>query len=336
MQIVVRADGGSEIGYGHLVRTGALVEKAHEEGHEVTVATTTPRAAREVFPAGITVVELSTRGDAGLFVDWLENASVDVVFTDAYPVDTAYQRSVRKCVPLAVLQDDARHPVCADLFVNGNLYAGDLEYEFVGARPEACLGTEYLLLRTEIREQIGDEPPWRDVPERALVTMGGSDPTNRTPAVVRAFDGIDISVDAIVGPGFDDEQEAAVRAAASSVTADVRVARDPADLVQRMFEADLAVSTASTTTYELLGLGTPLVSVPVVDNQEPIATALGERDAATVLERNAGEDAFRQAIEAYVTDPTLRRDRRTTGRTTIDGMGTARVYTKLLSLTGDR
>lgn len=48
-----------------------------------------------------------------------------------------------------------------------------------------------------------------------------------------------------------------------------------------MFQADIAVSTANTT-YELLALGTPFVSVPVVANQESIAGALRERDTASV------------------------------------------------------
>lgn len=73
------------------------------------------------------------------------------MFTDAYPVETAYQQAVREHASLAVLQDDAQHAICAELFVNGNLYRADLEYGFVGKSPEACLGTDYVLLREEIR-----------------------------------------------------------------------------------------------------------------------------------------------------------------------------------------
>ena len=56
-------------------------------------------------------------------------------------------------------------------------------------------------------------------------------------------------------------------------SSDVHVVRDPPDLPERMFQADFAVTTASTTTYELLALGTPIISIPVADNQEP---GLGE------------------------------------------------------------
>ena len=333
MDVVLRVDGGSQIGYGHLIRSGALADALHSRGHEITVATTTPEPATAVFPDGVTTVELPSRDDPTPFVEWVETSTPDIVFTDAYPADTAYQQAVRQRVPLAVLQDDARHAVCADLFANGNLYAADLDYEFVGEPPETCLGTDYVLLRREIREQAASQPPWRDHPDRAIITMGGSDIGGLTPTVVRAFDGFDLRVDAVVGPGCSERQELAVRTAATETDADVCVMRDPDDLVDRMLAADFGVSTASSTTYELLALGTPLVSIPVVDNQEPIAAALQQRDAATVLQRGDGEAAFRNAIAEYVRDTDLRHRRRQEGRQLVDGGGTDRLTAAITALT---
>lgn len=323
--VVIRSDGGPEIGYGHLIRSSALAEEFLTGGQTVTVATTTPDAAQAVFPETVRTVELPSRGDPEPFVEWLQTATPEVVFADAYPVDTAYQRAVRQQVRLAVLQDDAQHAVCADLFTNGNLYAPDLDYEFVGDPPETYLGTDYTLLRRKIRERAATEPPWRDHPERAIIMMGGSDISGLTPTVVRAFDGLELRIDAVVGPGCSDAQEQAVRTAATETDVDVRVARDPDDLVKRMLAADIGVSTASSTTYELLALGTPLVSIPVVDNQELIAASLQKRDAATVLQRGDGKAAFRSAITEYVRDTELRRSRRQAGRQLVDGSGTDRV-----------
>lgn len=337
MHLTIRADGGPEIGYGHLVRSGALAEKLLEQGHTVTVATTTPDAVREVFPTAVETVDLPSRDDPESFVAWLESARPDAAFTDAYPVDTAYQRAVRERVPLAVLQDDARHAVCADLFVNYNLHASTLDYEFVGRAPETCLGPAYVPLRREIRTRASDDPPWRDPPERAIVTMGGSDMARLTPTAVKAFDGFDLRVDTIVGPGCSDRQERAVRKSADAVSADVRVVRDPADLPERLFQADIAVSTASSTTYELLALGTPMVAVPVADNQRPIADALADRNLATVLRGHEGPAVadFRDAIEGYVDDSECRRDRRERGQNLVDGRGTWRLRAELLSLVGE-
>lgn len=332
MEVAMRADGGPEIGYGHLVRSGAFAEEVITGDHKVTVSTTAPQTAKAVFPDGTEIVDLPVRDNPAPFVEWLQNTTTNVVFTDSYTVDTEYQRAIRNQVPLAVLQDDARHSICADLFVNGNLYADDLNYEFVGQKPHTCLGTDYVFLRREIRNLVSREPPWREGPERALVMMGGSDIADVTPTVVHAFDGFELKVDAIVGPGFSSKQERQVWQAADDCSADVHVSRNPDDLVERMFEADFAVSTASSTTYELLALGTPIVSLPVVDNQDLIAEALHERDAATVLARKSGLEDFHRAIESYVENPDLRRKRRDRGRDLVDGRGTERVFAEVLSI----
>lgn len=332
MHAVVRVDGGPEIGYGHLIRSNALTEKFLNRDHRVTIATTTPQTARSIFSETVEMTELPSRGDPEPFVEWLNANFPDAVFSDSYPVDTDYQRAIRDQVPLAVLQDDDRHAVCADLFVNGNLYAANLDYDFVGDEPELCLGTDYVLLRREIRERADDEPPWREQPERVVVMMGGSDIANLMPTVVRAFDGFDIHVDAIVGPGFSDTQEHSIRTAAEEVSAEVSVARDPNDLVDRMFQADFAVSTASSTTYELLALGTPIISVPVADNQEPIARSLRERDAADVLERGANREEFRNSVQTYVSTPEPRRAYRNLGQQLVDCRGTERICSEILSI----
>lgn len=325
MHLAIRADGGPEIGYGHLIRSNALSEEFLHRDHQVTVATTTSQPARSVFSDAVEVIELPSRGNPEPFVNWLDGNPPDAVFTDSYSINTGYQRAIQDRVPLAVLQDDNRHAICADLFINGNLYAPNLDYEFVDAEPKTCLGTDYVLLRSEICDRTEDEPPWRERPERALVTMGGSDIANLMPTAVRAFDGFDIHVDAIVGPGFSETQERSIRAAAEEISADVSVARDPDDLVERMFQADFAVSTSSSTTYELLALGTPIVSIPVADNQEPIAQSLRERDAGTVLERKPDREAILSAVEKHLSDSDLRKQRQEHGRMLVDCKGTKRV-----------
>lgn len=332
MHVVIRADGGPDIGYGHLIRSNALAKEVLERGHEASIATTTPRQAESVFPDASEIIDLPSRSDPQPFLDQLASVQPDVVFTDAYPVDTEYQKAVRSEVPLAVLQDDARHAVCADVFMNGNLYASDISYEFVGEQPELCLGTEYVLLRSEVRECITANAPFRENPERALVVMGGSDVANVTPTAIRAFDRFDLRVDAVVGPGVPESQADEVRSTAEAVEADVQVLRDPDDLVGRMVHADFAVSTASSTTYELLGLGTPIISIPVVDNQELIADALRDRSAATVLESGAEKEKFRRAAREYKSNPDLRRKRSAIGQQLVDGQGTERTCSEILSV----
>jgi UDP-2,4-diacetamido-2,4,6-trideoxy-beta-L-altropyranose hydrolase len=324
MQTVIRADGGPDIGYGHLVRTGALAEELLGRGHDVTYATVTPDAVREVCPGSVGTVSLSSKTDSNEFVEELQSLP-DLAVLDSYHADGQYQRRVRRQVPLAVVSDDTRHSVCADVLVNGNLYASELDYETIGDAPRWCLGASYLMLRREIADLISSDPPFRSTPRRALVTMGGSDMADATPTVVRAFDGLAVQVDVIVGPGFSQEQEMRIRDTARAIDTPTTVVRDPNDLPRRMFDSDFAVCTASSTTYELLGLGTPITCLPIAENQMPIADELGNRDLATVLPSDADEAAFRRGLERYLSNASLRRRRRDEGRNIVDGRGTERV-----------
>jgi len=334
MHLTIRADGGSEIGYGHLVRTAAIAREFLHKDHKVTYATTTPEAAKEVCPDGIEVATLRSRSDPNQSVEWIQDNHPDAVLIDAYPADTEYQQRINECVPLAVYTDDARHTICADILINGNLYAPNLAYDFVGDAPKQLLGPDFVPLRNEIRLFADQEPPWRDPLRRALITMGGSDIANRTPTVIRSFDGFDLHVDAVIGPGFSEQQEHEVHVAAESTAVSVSVIRNPDDLAERMFQADIAVSTASSTTYELLALGTPIVCQPVAENQEPIATALGEHDLTTVVNENKGESGFRPAIEQYIVDTALRKTRCEAGRELVDGRGTERIYDEIVGTSG--
>jgi spore coat polysaccharide biosynthesis predicted glycosyltransferase SpsG len=325
MHLGIRADGGSEIGFGHLSRTSAIAAEILERGGRITYVTTNPEPAKQICPDAAEIKQLPSQTDPKPVFRWIDRAKPDGLFFDSYRANTTYQRETRKQVPVITLTDDTRYEICADLLTNGNLYAKDLTYEFAGERPKQLLGPDYVLLRDKIRSLATQTPPWRETPERAIVTMGGSDMTNQTPTAIAAFDGFDIRVDAIVGPGFSTEQEQVISETAETVSADVRTVRDPDDLPERIFQADIGVCTSSSTTYELMALGTPMVSIPIADNQKPIAEALRKRSVATVLEHPAETDAFQQAIGEYLSFPQLRRERREIGRELVDGEGTIRV-----------
>lgn len=328
MHIAIRADGGPSIGYGHLVRTGALSQTLLERGHTVSYATTTPESVEVAAPDEVKRIKLPSRSNVESFLTRIDE-SVDAVVLDTYTADLEYQRAVRSNFPLALISDRAQTPICADLVINGNLYASSLEYRTKGKEPEWLLGPEYLLLRRAVRRLTKRDPPWREQPERAIITMGGSDMGDLTPTVIRAFDGADLRVEAIVGPGFSEQQEGIIRKAARSVPSNVHVVRNPPNLPERMFEADLAVATASTTTYELLALGTPIVAGIVAENQEQIANSIQKRDLATVVAPDCSLTTFSAAIKRYLNEPELRQRRQLCGCNLVDGHGVERVTDEL-------
>lgn len=324
MHLTIRADGGPEIGFGHLVRTGALAERCLDDDHRVTYLTATEEFARVICPDAVNIATVSGADARAEVTGWIARHEPDVVVTDSYEVDEGYQRAIAAVSRhLGVVMDDDRYRVHADFLINGNVYAGDLAYQWSGGEPIWCLGAEYLLLRSDIRRLAEEQPPFEDPIERALVTMGGSDIQNRTPDVVRAFDGIDVEVNVIIGPGFQNRDEIVL--ATEQTNARMEVTETPDDLPRLMRRTDLAVSATGSTVYELLALGTPTIGIPQADNQVPIAEALSERDAICHLPMEAF-DSLPARIRELAENAAKRRSLRDTGRALIDSRGTERVY----------
>lgn len=330
MHLTIRADGSSDIGFGHLVRTSALATEFHRNGHQVTCVTTTPNEARSVFTDATEILALNANTERDDFPDWILKSNPDIVLTDSYQIDTEYQQSLNTASKLlAVILDDNRYSICADFLINGNIYATGLEYEWTGTEPEWRLGLDYIPLRDEIRKLANNTPPWRDFPGRAIVTLGGSDIRQSMPTVLSTFDGIDVDVEAIIGPGFSSENRNAIHEAASEIDANVELVKDPPDLSERMFEADFAVSACGITVYELLTLGTPTIGLHLARNQVPIAKELEKSGAILHADPNQTDD-IKENIAMMMTNSSLRRKLRETGLSLVDCKGAKRIYNVLM------
>lgn len=318
MYMAIRADGSHTIGLGHLYRSSIVAEEALKHGHAVTVVTQTPEAAREIMSAGVNIEPLPDEGELAAMTEWIAATDADVVVTDSNKINTTYQRQLSDTDAIvAVIVDDSRHQIHADIVFNGNLYAENLTYEWSGTEPEWCLGTEYLLLREPFRTYAAETQPFPETVSDVLVTMGGVDKENRTPTVLSALDTLEYDITAIIGPGFRNSKK--IRDTASNLDCQVNVCEDPPNLPELFLNSDLAVCTLGTTTYELLATQTPIVGIP--DNETPIDEALNAANAAIIVDRYPSVDEIEQAVEQVASEKKLRRSLWRAGKSVISGSG---------------
>jgi len=94
-----------------------------------------------------------------------------------------------------------------------------------------------------------------------------------------------------------------------------------------MAKADLAVSTAGSTVWELAYLGVPAVLGVVAENQRLGAAALAESGAAVVFDGTATSavDELRQVLGLVLRDQPRRSAIIEAAQRVVDGMGAARV-----------
>ncbi|WP_340101723.1 UDP-2,4-diacetamido-2,4,6-trideoxy-beta-L-altropyranose hydrolase [Salinibaculum salinum] len=324
MKVGIRADGGPSMGFGHLIRTGAVAAECLRRGDTVVYLTTTPDAVTTTLPDSITVETLDTVDNSMEVAQALEEHTIDTVFIDLFEADTAYQRTLAQSDSKIVVRENyLNHTVCCDTLVYGDLHAPTLDYEWVGTKPEFLLGPDYVLLREQFRKIARKEPNWRPKPTRALITMGGSDVSNTTPAAMEAFQSFSGTVDVVIGPGFSNAEE--IERAAESLPTRFNLLYSPDNMAELMQQADVAVSAVGGTVFELLATRTPFVGIPQVDNQMQRAEALRRNELARIVTTG---DALVSEVEELFEDDRRRRRFFERMAGVVDGNGAKRVWNR--------
>jgi spore coat polysaccharide biosynthesis predicted glycosyltransferase SpsG len=229
----------------------------------------------------------------------------DVAVIDSYVADIDVYRTVAETASAAVYLDDtARLPYPKGIVVNGNPEATSLGFT-AGPETTLLLGVEYQLLRSEFTDASHHEV--NPSVTRILVISGGSDAGNVRDALATI----------------------ASSACQNAIVDVVRESRTASELRDAMLAADIALTAAGQTIYELAATGTPTIAVCVADNQIAQARAF-ERAGALAYAGEWGDRGVdeRVAFLLGTLDPLDTREAMSlAGRALVDGTG-ARLVAK--------
>lgn len=267
-----RLEFGGVLGWGHLVRSGALAGELRARGWRCDLWTSgqidaVPRELREPF-AGVIRFETSSCASVPSGYDWL--------VVDHYGSDDEQLRAWRAGLSgrarILGIDDEAKRRFdAADLVLNARL--GLRESPYAGG-VAALLGEGFALLRPGLREPSA--PSWRPGPEvtPVLVMLGGTDPAGAAEPVLNALADVDANslVPIYVRP--DGWEPAALGRFPLAVCPGAVNARELAGWAG---VSRFAISAAGGTLYELAALGLPFVSVVVAENQQAVANEVERR-----------------------------------------------------------
>lgn len=355
----MRCDAGPRRGVGHLVRCLALAEEFLARGADVAVFGTVERldwATAELAARGIPL--LPGPDSASELVEAARRHELDVLVLDSYELDPAGAGALRAAgvYTLAIIDGDSRGQV-ADLYLDQNFGAelpapGSSPAELPGQDAPAELpgldapaelpgrmlaGSGYALLRdTVIKARPPVPPPATAVSRpRVLAFFGGTDAVGAAPVLTRVLVATGHPMDLTVIVGRP-EIEAEVEDVTPGRGQLIRPVPPTTSLPALITEADLVVSAAGTSTWELCCLGAPSALVCVVDNQREsytrvvrhgLAAGLGELPeltAAGVAGRAARATAAR-TLHGLLSSPQRRAKLAARAWSTVDGQGRARV-----------
>jgi UDP-2,4-diacetamido-2,4,6-trideoxy-beta-L-altropyranose hydrolase len=325
--VLLRCDGGPGIGVGHLMRCRSLAAAFAALGWRHWFAVSRETAA--LFAERATIIVPSGVVGARAVAEAVAANKVDCLVVDHYGLDAKFETAARGKAPIVLVIDDlADRPHDCDLLVDPNPERVAADYAGrTGSTTRLLLGPQYALLRPEFAERrpLRARSPRRQA-ERLLIMLGGADPHNISQRLLKTLPqlgGAPLKTVLVVGPANPHREALAALAPAPGI----EVAVDPPDLAGLMLDADLAITTGSTSFWELACLGVPALIIVIADNQRAVARAAENAGAALVLGESDHLDprSLAAAVAALAADPQRRQRMRQAGRNLVDGRGADRV-----------
>jgi UDP-2,4-diacetamido-2,4,6-trideoxy-beta-L-altropyranose hydrolase len=335
--LIICAECGIQVGTGHVMRCLALAQVWKRAGGVVTFLIREGLAGIEerIRAEGVLLKTLPQEHESSpeAFVDAVLSSDAPIAVLDGYSFGAHEQEELSKARIRVLTIDDYGHATAYPVrwVLNQNSYA--VPEMYTGTNARLLLGPAYALLRDEFLPWIG----WkRSIPDRArkiLITIGGSDPHNTSTQIVQSIKllgNADLEVVLVVGggnPHGDALLEAMVRCPVA-----VRMVRNVQDMPALMAWADVAISGAGVTSYELCYMGLPSLLLIVAENQRRIAEDLSELGAVV----NAGTtqgfrgELFAGQLRSLIEDSERRGAMSREGRELVDGMGSGRVRAALV------
>jgi len=336
MNLLIRADASVGMGTGHVMRCLALAQAWQDAGGRAffAMAESTPaidaRLAAEQFEA----ISISEKPEnMGVTIDLAGQRKAEWVVLDGYQFSSDSQRALKsQGLKVLAVDDCGQAGRCvADAVLDQNVSAAEARYGDREPYTRLLLGPRYALLR---REFVAWRHWAREVPlhpRRILVVMGGSDPQNVTSRVIQALefaDGNQVGTTIVVGssnPHFTELQQAAARSKAK-----LQLVRDPQSLPDLMADADVAISAAGSTCWELCLLGLPALLIDIAPNQTALARELHQRRCAIYLgDPSVAPQTIAQQLHSLIASQQCRKTLSQNCRELVDGNGARRVVSAL-------
>lgn len=326
MRVALRADAAQGQGAGHVMRCLTIAEAARRRGHEVVLVSALDSVTwlrRLTDASGIRVVPCVP--DA-IDVHLIESLGVDWVVVDSYSIPAPSISELNTRVPCLALIDGDDRGIAAHLYVDSNLDAEKRSWPH-HIRSRLLAGADFALVREAVLAERRAMPWVIRAPQPHVVAfMGGTDPHNAISMVARALLAISPAPHVTLVVAESSRQETAVLVAGRDGFSVVDATEKLPQIVAR---ADVVVSAAGTSAWDLCALGVPSILIGLVENQSAGLRAAVDRGLVLGWDSHENLDSISRRLgpelERLLSDEELRRELSERSTATFDGRGSTRV-----------
>jgi UDP-2,4-diacetamido-2,4,6-trideoxy-beta-L-altropyranose hydrolase len=330
---------------GHAMRCLALAQEwIRSGGHAVFVGHFENTVLKNQFIAeGIEVISFDTGWptpydiEMTLHIVSKDKATIPWIVIDGYHFDTTYQETIRSRGFFLIVVDDIHHlsHYDADIVLNQNITANTMHYK-CNSETRVLLGTKYALLNQKF---FFSERPKRAVPvkaKRVLITLGGGDQIDILTKVLKAVRRLgSAQMEFAVVTGSNDlPDDSTLHEDLSRCNHKCRFLHIVRDMPGLMTWADMAVSAAGSTCWELAYMGVPTLTVVVSKNQQSVADTLDAKGVFKTLGCGKQLDDAGLANELFSLSNDREKRKRIieNAQNLVDGKGASRVVRVMKAL----
>lgn len=320
-EIIIRTEGGSEIGMGHIMRSLPIAHVLRERGMSVSFILNNDSAAIDaVTSAGFPVNICSPEQPGG--VPDIKSCSA-VIFDTKSDVLEEVRYFNDKGLKTVLIDNLTPASELADIVIVPSL-SGIRAKRIEKSTIRLIEGPEHFPLNPAFKE-VRDSSEKNPGPKlRVLVTMGGADPNNLTQKVLNALEGMNgMKITVVIGPsmaGVSDLIE-------SYEDVEFVMRPDVNKMALLMNESYIAITAFGITLFELAYMGAP--SVVIANYREDKKDMDAIKKLGTGMPLGYHEDVtdadIRHAVGVLVKDSGMRESMSQNGKILIDGHGVERI-----------
>lgn len=325
MKVIILTEGGKNIGYGHLSRCIALYDEIQNRSIEVELI-----IYGDVGNIGLLKGKVF-RNEDWINIEYLEKnlLSEDYVIVDSYKADIEhYKKIALKSKRALYIDDNGRIEYPRGIIVNPAIDSSYIDYSYM-PEERVLKSSKYVILRPAFR-YIENKKLQENV-RRIVVIMGGTDIRNITTKIVNNICEVNQNIifDVVVD-AFQFEKLSSI-----NKIKNVNYHKDLSEIEMKqiMLNADMAISGAGQTIYELIATHTPFIAIQVAENQQNNIDSLKEQLPSQIVLRYDDENLIEKLQEKIleIKGCEFRKKLSEGMKNIIDGNGSKRIIDALLS-----
>ncbi len=327
-KVLFRADANSKMGVGHVMRSVALAQYLTRQNIQVRFLTVTESDAMCEYlkKQKFETVFLEAKNKDESFKDILNdlNQGFDWLVLDSYHFDEYHHTKLKESkVRLLVISDVPPYSQFADLILNHALQ----DQKFVSSDPRCLFGTQYALIREEL---IGAAKREHRGKQNLLVTLGGGLFPEILEKILRALNLVtdsNLNVKVLCGFSFD------YKSIQIETHHKIDFVSQSLDIREHLEWADLCMSAAGGTSWELCFFGVTGIIGIVAENQIEIAHNLDEQGVFKSIGhyQKCSQATLAAELKKLLTNESIIDRMRLKARKLVDGKGPERIFQAMQS-----